>query len=153
MRGCNFQHLHPHRSHLMRKNKLILIAEDDADDRLMINEAFMENNMRAGIVFFENGAELLDYLSSSDEAAELTLPDLILLDLNMPKMDGRTVLSKLKINNLYKDIPVVILTTSRSRTEEEGVMEMGASGFFTKPSSFTELVSITALIADQWVKS
>lgn len=137
----------------MRRKKLILIAEDDADDRLMINEAFMENNMPAGIVFFENGAELLDYLYSFDDAAERTLPDLILLDLNMPKMDGKAVLSRLKLHNLYKDIPVVILTTSRSKEEEANVLNMGASGFFTKPSSFTELVSITESIASRWIQS
>jgi len=135
----------------MRKKKLILIAEDDADDRLMINEAFMENNMPAGIVFFENGAELIDYLYGSDESAERTLPDLILLDLNMPKMDGKTVLYKLKLHSLYKDIPVIILTTSRSKEEEINVLGMGASGFFTKPSSFTELVDITASIASRWI--
>jgi CheY-like chemotaxis protein len=137
----------------MRKTKLILIAEDDADDRLMINEAFLENSMPAGIVFFENGAELLDYLYSSDDGSERTLPDLILLDLNMPKMDGKTVLSKLKVHNLYKEIPVVILTTSRSKEEEENVLAMGASGFFTKPSSFTELVNITAAICSRWIQS
>ena len=137
----------------MRKKKLILIAEDDADDRLMINEAFMENNMPAGIVFFENGAELLDYLYSFDDSAERTLPDLIILDLNMPKMDGKSVLSRLKIHNLYQNIPVVILTTSRSREEEENVLEMGASGFYTKPSSFTELVDITASISLQWIQN
>lgn len=135
----------------MRKKKLILIAEDDADDRLMINEAFMENNMPAGIVFFENGAELIDYLYSSDEGHERRLPDLILLDLNMPKMDGKAVLSKLKQHNLYKDIPVVILTTSRSKEEETNILEMGASGFFTKPSSFTELVNIAASISSRWI--
>lgn len=137
----------------MRRKKLILIAEDDADDRLMINEAFMENNMPAGIVFFENGAELLDYLYSFDDTAERTLPDLILLDLNMPKMDGKSVLSRLKLHNLYKDIPVVILTTSRSKEEETNVLNMGASGFFTKPSSFTELVAITESIASRWIQS
>ena len=137
----------------MRRKKLILIAEDDADDRLMINEAFMENNMPAGIVFFENGAELLDYLYSFDDTAERTLPDLILLDLNMPKMDGKAVLSRLKLHNLYKDIPVVILTTSRSKEEETNVLNMGASGFFTKPSSFTELVAITESIASRWIQS
>lgn len=137
----------------MRKTKLILIAEDDADDRLMINEAFMENNMPAGIVFFENGAELLDYLYSFDENSERTLPDLILLDLNMPKMDGKTVLSKLKLHKLYKEIPVIILTTSRSKEEETRVLGMGASGFYTKPSSFTELVNITASIASRWIST
>lgn len=137
----------------MRKKKLILIAEDDADDRLMINEAFMENNMPAGIVFFENGAELLEYLYSFDEETERTLPDLILLDLNMPKMDGKAVLSRLKLHTQYREIPVVILTTSRSREEEVNVMEMGASGFFTKPSSFTELVGITASIASRWIQT
>ena len=137
----------------MRKKKLILIAEDDADDRLMINEAFMENNMPAGIVFFENGAELLDYLYSFDDSFERTLPDLILLDLNMPKMDGKMVLSKLKLHNAYKEIPVIILTTSRSREEEAHVLNMGASGFFTKPSSFTELVNITASISSKWIST
>jgi CheY-like chemotaxis protein len=137
----------------MRKKKLILIAEDDADDRLMINEAFMENNMPAGIVFFENGAELIDYLYSTDQPEERTMPDLILLDLNMPKMDGKAVLSKLKLHSLYKDIPVVILTTSRSKEEETNVLEMGASGFFTKPSSFTELVDITASISSRWINN
>ncbi|HEX8378306.1 MAG TPA: response regulator [Pedobacter sp.] len=137
----------------MRKKKLILIAEDDADDRLMIKEAFLENNMPAGIVFFENGAELLDYLYSLDDGSERTLPDLILLDLNMPKMDGKTVLSKLKVHNLYSEIPIVILTTSRSKEEEENVLGMGASGFYTKPSSFTELVNITASISSRWIQS
>jgi CheY-like chemotaxis protein len=139
----------------MRKKKLILIAEDDADDRLMINEAFMENDMPAGIVFFENGAELLEYLFSFDNSiteSERTLPDLILLDLNMPKMDGKTVLSKLKLHNLSSNIPVVILTTSRSKEEEENVLQMGASGFYTKPSSFTELVNITASISSRWIQ-
>jgi CheY-like chemotaxis protein len=137
----------------MRKKKLILIAEDDADDRLMINEAFMENNMPAGIVFFENGAELLDYLYSFDDSPERTLPDLILLDLNMPKMDGKAVLLKLKEHTLYHDIPIVILTTSRSREEEANVLAMGASGFYTKPSSFTELVDITASISSRWIQN
>ncbi len=137
----------------MRKTKLILIAEDDADDRLMINEAFMENNMPAGIVFFENGAELLEYLYSFEEGLERTLPDLILLDLNMPKMDGKTVLSKLKLHKSYKEIPVIILTTSRSKEEETSVLGMGASGFYTKPSSFTELVNITASIASRWIST
>ena len=137
----------------MRKTKLILIAEDDADDRLMINEAFMENNMPAGIVFFENGAELLEYLYSFEEGLERTLPDLIILELNMPKMDGKTVLSKLKLHKSYKEIPVIILTTSRSKEEETSVLGMGASGFYTKPSSFTELVNITASIASRWIST
>lgn len=137
----------------MRKKKLILIAEDDADDRLMINEAFLENNMPAGIVFFENGAELIDYLYDAEENEDRTLPDLILLDLNMPKMDGKTVLSKLKLHTVYKDIPVVILTTSRSKEEEVQILDMGAEGFFTKPSSFTELVDITASISSRWITS
>lgn len=137
----------------MRKKKLILIAEDDADDRLMINEAFMENNMPAGIVFFENGAELIEYLYSAEDTEDRRLPDLILLDLNMPKMDGKTVLSKLKLHSVYKDIPVIILTTSRTKEEESQILDMGAEGFFTKPSSFTELVNITASIASRWITS
>lgn len=135
----------------MIKDKIILIAEDDADDRLLIKEAFEENQTSAMIIFFENGEELLNYLKDFSKEEAAILPDLFILDLNMPKTNGKEVLKYLKEQNIFREIPVIILTTSKSKEEENNVLSMGAAGFFTKPSSFTELVDLTASIHRNWI--
>lgn len=128
-----------------------MIAEDDADDRLLIKEAFEENQTSAMIIFFENGEELLNYLKDFSKEEAAILPDLFILDLNMPKTNGKEVLKYLKEQNIFREIPVIILTTSKSKEEENNVLSMGAAGFFTKPSSFTELVDLTASIHRNWI--
>jgi len=135
----------------MNKEKVILIAEDDADDRLLINEAFVENGTSSMLIFFDNGEELLNYLRDFSKEEAAILPDLFILDLNMPKAPGTEVLSYLKKSNIFQDVPVVILTTSKSKADEETVLKMGAAGFYTKPSSFSELVKITATITTSWI--
>ena len=135
----------------MNKEKVILIAEDDADDRLLINEAFAENGTSSMLIFFDNGEELLNYLRDFSKEEAAILPDLFILDLNMPKAPGTEVLNYLKKSNLFQDVPVVILTTSKSKADEETVLKMGAVGFYTKPSSFSELVKITATITTSWI--
>lgn len=129
--------------------KLILIAEDDPDDQLMLVDAFGENQISDRLKFVTSGDEVLNYLNASRKASKL--PDLILLDLNMPKVDGRTILKRLKTDPDTRAIPVVILTTSKAKTDEISVIELGASGFFTKPSSFLELVEITSCILQKWL--
>jgi len=129
--------------------KLILIAEDDPDDQLMLVDAFEENQVADKLQFVTSGDEVLNYLNISRRTAQL--PDLILLDLNMPKLDGRTILKLLKTDPETRAIPVVILTTSKEKTDEKSVFELGASGFFTKPSSFLELVEITSCILQKWL--
>jgi len=136
----------------MSKEKVILIAEDDADDRLLIKEAFAESGSAAMIIFFENGEELLNYLKDFSKEEAAILPDLFILDLNMPKTSGKEVLTYLKAQNIFQNIPVVVLTTSKSLDDEEVALKMGAAGFFSKPSSFTEFVQITTSISEQWVK-
>lgn len=126
---------------------VILIAEDDPDDRLMLADAFRENRNGPRIEFAGSGEEVLGYLR---EAAR-GLPALIMLDLNMPRLDGRSLLKILKTDPETENIPVVILTTSKAGTDRSGVFELGASGFFTKPSSFTELVEITSSILNKWL--
>ena len=126
---------------------VILIAEDDPDDRLMLADAFSENRYRSRIEFAGSGKEVLGYLRGTDR----DLPALILLDLNMPGLDGRTLLKILKTDPETEKIPVVILTTSKAGTDRTSVYELGASGFFTKPSSFTELVEITSSILHKWL--
>ncbi|WP_207421867.1 response regulator [Desertivirga brevis] len=136
----------------MSKEKVILIAEDDADDRLLIKEAFAESGSAAMLIFFENGEELLNYLKDFSKEEAAILPDLFILDLNMPKTNGTEVLSYLKAQNIFRDIPVIVLTTSKAKEDEENALKMGAAGFFSKPSSFTELVAITDSISENWVK-
>ena len=136
----------------MNKQNVILIAEDDADDRLLIKEAFFESGSAAELIFFENGEELLNYLKEFSKEEAAILPDLFILDLNMPKTDGKEVLVYLKAQNIFQNIPVIVLTTSKSKDDEEVALNMGAAGFFSKPSSFTELVHIAGTISETWVK-
>lgn len=137
----------------MSKQKVILIAEDDADDRLLIKEAFFESGSAAELIFFENGEELLNYLKDFSKEEAAILPDLFILDLNMPKTDGKEVLVYLKAQNIFQKIPVIVLTTSKSKDDKEVALNMGAAGFFSKPSSFTELVSIAGAISETWVNT
>jgi len=132
----------------MRQKKLILIAEDDADDRLMIQEAFQESSLNAEVVFFTNGEELFQYITMRKNQI---LPSLIMLDLNMPRMNGRDVLSNIKSLSYLNAIPVVILTTSKALEERKSIIRLGGSGFYTKPSSFQELVNLIKDILNTWV--
>ncbi len=126
---------------------VILIAEDDPDDRLMLADAFKENRHGSRIEFAGSGEEVLEFLHGDAR----DLPALIMLDLNMPRLDGRTLLKILKTDPETCKIPVVVLTTSKAGTDRTGVYELGAAGFFTKPSSFTELVGITSSILHKWL--
>src|ERR1700741_3643337 len=97
----------------------ILMADDDADDRMMMKEALEENNFSHSLEFVEDGAELLDYLYKRGKfvSEKLIRPNLIILDLNMPKVDGREALSQIKSNLNFKRIPVIVLTTSRAEED------------------------------------
>ncbi|HEY1023520.1 MAG TPA: response regulator [Sphingobacteriaceae bacterium] len=136
--------------HFERNNSSILIAEDDPDDRLMLQEAFNENNINDTLSFVESGDKVMTFLRSALDEQSIPLPNLILLDLNMPKLDGRGVLKQLKADPETQDIPVVILTTSKAEEDRQSVFELGASDFFTKPASFNELVEITSSILQKW---
>lgn len=135
----------------MKKHRLILIADDDPDDRLMIQDAFRENNFNDVLMFFENGEDLHKYLIQAKDNQKAAKPNLILLDLNMPRMDGKTVLKKIKSNTAYQSVPVVVLSTSKANEDKKTVIRLGGEDFFTKPSSFNELVLITATIVKKWL--
>ena len=137
----------------MLDRKLILIAEDDPDDRFMINEAFQENDIQDEVIFFDNGEELHKYLIRPDKETGSKKPSLIMLDLNMPRMDGKTVLKKIRDCPRLNHVPVVILTTSKSLEDRKSIIRMGGADFYTKPSSFKELVNITAAILSKWVNT
>lgn len=135
------------------KGKVILMAEDDADDRLLARDALAECGLREDLHFVENGEELLDYLLQRGKYdAQTPRPGLILLDLNMPVKDGREVLEEIKTNATLRRIPVVVLTTSRADTDIDRIYSLGANSFITKPVRYDSLVEVMRAISQYWLK-
>jgi CheY-like chemotaxis protein len=133
-------------------NVFILVAEDDADDRFLIQTAFDEKGYQDKIHFVENGVELLSFLDSMEgRLEEAEFPGFILLDLNMPKKDGREVLKELKQHHLYKRIPVVIFTTTNNEAEIKRCYELGANTYVVKPANFDMLLSVLSDIRNYWL--
>ncbi|HEU4555864.1 MAG TPA: response regulator [Chitinophaga sp.] len=133
--------------------KCILVADDDADDRELIKVAFEENGADTAIYFVENGEELLHYLHRqgkySDEIS-YPFPSLILLDLNMPKKDGRETLHEIKNDCRLKTLPIVILTTSTAAKDISHCYELGVNSYMIKPTNFADLVQFAAMLHAYW---
>jgi CheY-like chemotaxis protein len=131
----------------------ILVADDDADDRLMIRDALQENRLANDLRFVMDGEELMDYLlrrGSFADAKAAPRPGLILLDLNMPKKDGREALKEIKSDPDLRGIPVVVLTTSKAEEDIYRTYNLGVNSFITKPVTFEALVSITRDLGRYW---
>lgn len=138
------------------KPDIIIMAEDDADDRLLVKDALEECQWNADLRFVENGEELLDYLLRQGKyrrAEESPRPGLILLDLNMPRKDGREVLRDIRGHAELRRIPVVVLTTSKADTDIERVYELGANSFISKPVQFEGLVNLMRMLSQYWFKT
>lgn len=131
----------------------ILIAEDDADDRFLLNAAFVENGFEDRLQFVENGVELLDFLQELSNDVNARMPGFILLDLNMPKKDGREVLKELKQNPVLKKIPVIIFSTTNNEQEMKRCYECGANSYITKPNSFEGLIKTVAVLRSYWIQT
>ena len=132
----------------------ILVAEDDADDRFLMQTALDETRSEEKIKFVENGIELLSYLDHLKEInGEIDFPKFILLDLNMPKMDGREALINLKANSAFKKIPVIIFSTTKNETEVRRCYDLGANTYIVKPVSFDSLVNTINHICTYWFKT
>src|SRR5437867_9768764 len=131
---------------------VILMADDDADDRLLAQDALAESKIPSELHFVENGEELMDYLHRRGKfsAASAPRPELILLDLNMPKKDGREALREIKNHRELRRIPVVILTTSQADTDIAQIYDLGANSFITKPVTFESLVKVMKVLGDYW---
>ncbi len=128
------------------------MADDDEEDCFLAKEAFKVSAVHAAFSFVENGVELMDYLSERSCSEAASLPDLILLDLNMPRKDGREALLEIKAEPALKGIPIVILTTSAEEKDISFTMNAGADSFITKPATFSEWVGIMKDLADQWLE-
>ena len=123
--------------------KFFLLADDDSDDAELFGEALTGINPRVEFYHVENGKRLLEFLSSKQDRK----PDIIFLDLNMPEISGWQCLTRLKNETVYKDIPVIIYSTSSNPLDKKTAIELGASGFLTKPSNFKLLVKLLNIIA------
>ncbi len=123
----------------------ILMADDDPDDRLLAKEAFEESRLKNDLYFVEDGVELLDYLHRRDkfsDAGSSPKPGLILLDLNMPRKDGREALEEIKADVCFRRIPIVVLTTSNAEEDIIRSYELGVSAYIRKPVTFEGLTSV-----------
>lgn len=130
----------------------ILMADDDADDRMLTAEAMKESRLGNSFRFVEDGQELMEYLTRTGQyaTADAPRPGLILLDLNMPRKDGRQALQEIKSNPDLRRIPVVILTTSKAEEDVIRSYDLGASSFITKPVTFNGLVEIVRTLGHYW---
>jgi CheY-like chemotaxis protein len=132
---------------------IVLVADDDDDDRMFTKEAFDENFVQHEMYFVKDGVELLDYLKRRNQFADPAIsprPSIILLDLNMPKMDGKEALKEIKTDPQLRSIPIVMLTTSRSEQDIVKTYDLGVNCFITKPVSFTAFVEVTRTLGHYW---
>jgi two-component system response regulator len=138
--------------HKSSEKLFILIAEDDADDRFLFKTAFEEKGYKDKIEFVENGIELWKFLENISEKPprEKIYPSFILLDLNMPKKDGREVLREIKQHPEFRKIPVVVFTTTNSENEVKRCYELGANTYVVKPVSFDSLLKVVEEIRMYW---
>ena len=133
----------------------ILMADDDEDDRMLMKEALDESNLANAIHFVEDGEELMQYLYKTGKfsARPTFKPGLILLDLNMPKIDGKEALRLIKSDVDLRRIPVVILSTSKSEADVIDTYDLGVNSFICKPVDFDEWGAISRDIKNYWFKT
>lgn len=131
----------------------ILMAEDDADDRILIGDAFLESGVDIALEFVDDGVELMQCLAAVLEDRRRRLPDLVLLDLNMPRMDGREALRAIRGNAALRHLPVIVLTTSRAELDILVSYQLGANSFVTKPSGYEELIAVLRSIERYWFET
>jgi CheY-like chemotaxis protein len=131
----------------------ILIAEDDPDDRILLKEAFESSALSSSLHFVEDGEQLIDFLhqrGAYDRAEIPPRPGFILLDLNMPKKDGRESLAEIKATPGLRSIPVVVMTTSNSKEDVSHCYDLGANSYITKPAAMSDLVQMIQSLGKYW---
>ena len=131
----------------------LLLADDDPDDRLLARQALEKNRLANDLRCVEDGEELLDYLYRRGKFADprqSPRPGLILLDLNMPRKDGREALREIKNDPRLRDIPIVVLTTSKAEEDVARTYNLGVNSYITKPVRFAALVEIMKALGKYW---
>ncbi len=136
------------------KEAIILMAEDDDDDYLLTKDALQEGRILNKLYRVKNGEELMDYLLHQGNYANVgdaPVPSIILLDLNMPRKDGREALREIKSNPLLRRIPIVILTTSKSEEDILQSYELGVNSYIRKPVTYDRLLDIVNKVTEYWL--
>ena len=136
-----------------RKPITILLADDDEDDRMLARDALTESRLANDLHMVQDGEELMDYLYRRGAYAELKdspRPGLILLDLNMPRKDGHEALREIKADQSLRQIPIVVLTTSKAEADIYHTYDLGANSFITKPVMFESLVCVMKDLGKYW---
>ena len=136
-----------------RKPLRVMIADDDPDDQWLITDALKAANIAHQVVFVSDGVELMDYLHQKGQYSNpqaYPRPDLILLDLNMPRKDGREALCEIKSDPELRRIPVVIFTTSQSAEDVAQCYDLGGNAYVVKPHSFAGLVQVLKTLDEHW---
>jgi len=136
-----------------RRSITILLADDDADDRMMASDALEESRLANDLRCVEDGEELMDYLHRRGKYAapnDAPRPGLILLDLNMPRKDGREALKEIKAEPELRSIPVIVLTTSKAEEDIYRTYDLGVNSFITKPVHFESLVAVMKALGKYW---
>ncbi len=137
----------------MHKPVMILMADDDPEDRMLAKDALEEDRLVNDLQFVEDGEELMDYLHRRGKYETLMnspLPGLILLDLNMPRKDGREALEEIKADPNLRRIPVVVLTTSKAEEDILRSYDLGVNGFIVKPVTLEGLVRVMKVLVQYW---
>ena len=129
----------------------ILLVEDNEGDIVLTLEAFNGGKLKNTVSVVKNGEEVVKYLNKEQDYVNTERPDLILLDINLPRMDGKQVLAYIKGSDSFKSIPVVILTTSSSETDINEAYAASANCYITKPFHFDKFVQVVRSIEDFWI--
>jgi CheY-like chemotaxis protein len=129
----------------------VLLVEDDAGDILLIEEAFADNKLRNRLHVVRDGVEALAFLRREGEYADAPQPDLVLLDLNLPRKDGREVLAEVKSDESLRQIPIVVLTTSKAEEDVLRSYKLHANAYVTKPVDFDRFIEVVRQIDEFFV--
>jgi CheY-like chemotaxis protein len=131
----------------------ILFAEDNSDDCILVQKAFQEIDSIFDLFFVQDGIELMEFLRKQGRFTHPAIaprPDLILLDLNMPRMDGRQALAEIKSDPNLRSIPVVVLTNSHTQEDIRRTYDLGGAGFIIKPQTFDGIVEVVKVVNQYW---
>ena len=131
----------------------IVYADDDPEDRMLVQDAWEEARLANQLHFAEDGEDLMDYLYRRGKYSSMAgtpLPGMILLDLNMPRKDGREALREIKSDPTLRQIPIVVLTTSKAEEDIYRAYDLGVNSFIIKPVTFQSLVDVTLTLNRYW---
>jgi CheY-like chemotaxis protein len=143
-------------------SQLVLFAEDDPEDRLLVRDAWERSKPENGLMFVSDGEELLDFLTGRErtsaagslhDADRDRFPDLVMLDLNMPRKDGREALREMRADRMLRHVPVVVFSTSDADRDIAAAYRLGANSYLAKPDSFSGLVRVFQTLKAYWLEA